>query len=228
MRAVRMKKLVGLFVFAALIAGASFGQAAQSQQGESQSGPPVQVRKVGPTKSTKRKKGTPAAIPKMELAASASFNRYVAPPGYYVDMTGWNSALNYNLRTWAGAQIEASGDYGRKAYFGHSSVYTLLVGPQFFPLHHHKITPWGHFLFGEGYYRNPIPEFGGFQSQVKSDVAFVWEAGAGIDIRYKEHWSIRFPQFDYVSTRFLRTAANQPAQADYRASIGVIYRIGKR
>jgi len=222
-----MKKLVGLFVFAGMVASACFAQA-QAQQGESQSGPPIQVRKVGPREAPKKKKRPPPETPKIELSASGSFNRYTAPVGYYVDMTGWNASGVYNIRRWAGAQIEASGDYGKKAYFGKSSVYTLLVGPQLFPFRHHKITPWGHFLFGEGYYRNSIPAFGGFQSQLNSDIAFVWEAGAGIDVNYKEHWGFRVPQFDYVATRFLRTQANQPAQADYRLSVGIIYRIGKR
>jgi len=222
-----MKKLVGLFVFAALVASAAFAQA-QAQQGQSSSGPPVQVRKEGPSKTPKRKKGPPPETPKIELSASGSFNRYTAPIGYYVDMAGWNGSADYNLRRWAGAQIEASGDYGRKAYFGKSSVYTILAGPQFFPLRHHKITPWGHFLFGEGYYRNSIPAFGGFQPKVNTDFAFVWEGGAGVDINFKQHWLIRFPQFDYMSTRFLRTGSTQPAQSNYRASIGIVYRIGKR
>ncbi len=222
-----MKRLLTLFALVALVATSSFAQA-QAQQGQSQSAPSVQVRKEGQSPARKRRKGAPPATPRIELSASGSFNRYTAPTGYYVDMAGWNGSADYNLRRWAGAQVEASGDYGRKAFFGNSSVYTLFVGPQLFPFRHHKITPWGHFLFGEAYYRNPIPAFGGFQPKVSADFAFAWEGGAGIDINYKEHWGIRIVQVDYISTRFFRSQPNQPTQADYRASIGVIYRIGIR
>lgn len=163
--------------------------------------------------------------PQIEISAGGTFNRYTAPSGFDLDMAGWTGSGDYNLRTWLGAELEASGDYNNKATIGRTSVYKLLVGPQFFPLRHHRLTPWAHVLFGESYYRNSIPSNGGFPSQVNSDVAATWEGGAGLDLNVKGHWSARLLQFDYAPTRFF---GNKPSQPGYQVSIGLIYRIGKR
>jgi hypothetical protein len=165
-----------------------------------------------------------AQTPKEEISGGATFNRYTAPSGSYLDMGGWTGSGDYNFRTWAGAELEASGDYNNKELIGRTSVYRLFVGPQIFPFRHHKLTPWAHILFGEGYYRNSIPPSGGFPAKVNSDFAFAWEVGAGLDLNIKQHWGTRV-QFDYDPTRFFGYKAGQPG---YRVSFGLIYRIGKR
>ena len=166
-----------------------------------------------------------AQTPKYEITLGPTFDRYTAPSGYYLDMVGWAASGEYNWRRWLGAQIDASGDYSDKTLLGFTSIHRLMIGPEFFPFRHHKLTPWGHALFGESYYRNTIPANGGFPSKVNSDVAFAWEAGLGVDLNIKKRWGVRMFEFDYDPTRFYN---NKPSQPSYRISIAVIYRIGSR
>lgn len=165
-----------------------------------------------------------AQTPKEEISAGATFSKYSAPSGYSLDMGGWTVSGSYNLKNWLGVELEPSGAYSNKELLGLTSVYRVLVGPQFFPFRHHKFTPWGHFLFGESYYRDSIPAFGGYGATVKPDFAFAWEAGAGVDLNIKKRWGARL-QFDYDPTRFF---GDKPSQPDYRISFGFIYRIGKK
>jgi len=174
--------------------------------------------------------GTPAlaqVTPKIELSAGGAFNRFDTPRGYYLDMPGWTASANYTVFRWLSGKVEASGDYGRRALVGTTSTYNLLAGPQFFPFRHHKITPWGEFLFGEGYYRNHVPAVAGFPSATFSGYSFTWEGGMGLDWRLKGHWDLRPIEFDYVSSKYLATQPNQLRQSNYRLQIGVVYRIGK-
>ncbi len=165
--------------------------------------------------------------PKIELSLDAAFNRFDTPPGYYLNMPGGAGSANYTLFRWLSAKIELSGEYGHRALVGSTITTQALAGPQFFPFHHHKISPWGEFLFGEGYYRNMIPAFGGFPSQTISDFSFTYEAGLGLDWRIKQHWDVRPIEFDYISAKFLASAPNQIRQGKYRVQVGIVYKIGR-
>ena len=45
----------------------------------------------------------------------------------------------------------------------------VMVGPQIYPFRHRrKFTPFAHVLFGEAFYRDRYPAFGGFPAAVKS------------------------------------------------------------
>ena len=245
-RAVRMRKFLGLLAVAVLVARPSFARSqqqnppTQAQQGSS-APPQAQQGSTSPTQAQPQKppaaqKRTPASartrnlkpsVQKVDVAATGTFNRFTAPAGYYLDMAGWTASADYNLFRWLAAQIEGSGDYSNRALIGRTSVYNVLVGPEFFPLRHHKITPWGHFLFGQGYYRDSIPSFGGFPAHVNAAYAFAWEGGAGLDVNYKRRWAIRLLAFDYDSTHFFH-GPNQPRRSNYRLGVGFIYRFGRR
>jgi hypothetical protein len=246
-----MRIFLGLLAFAVLIARPALAQsqqenppATQAQQGSSappqaqqgssspnQTQPqnPPAAQKNNPLPARARKKRVPSGqMAKIDVSAGGTFNRYTAPAGYYLDLVGWTGSANYNLFRWLSGQVEASGDYSNKALIGRTSVYTLLAGPEFFPLHHHKLTPWGHFVFGQGYYRDSIPSFGGFPAHVNGAFSFAWEGGAGLDMNVKRRWGIRLLEFDYASTSFFHGQPNQPRQSNYRLGVGIIYRIGKR
>lgn len=205
-----MKRILALLVFAALGATASLAQTSVS----------------GPKAQTSKPKPAPPPTPKIELSVSGAFNRFYAPSGYYLDMPGWAASANYTVFRWISAKVEASGEYGSRALVGRTSTYNLMVGPQFYPFRHHKITPWGEFLFGEGYYRNNIPAFGGFPSKTITNFSFTWEGGLGLDWRLTHRWDIRPIEFDYVSSKYLATAPNQVRQSNYRLQIGIVYKIG--
>jgi hypothetical protein len=212
-----MKRSLSILAFMMLAATASIARAQTTTQQQSVSG------------ARGRKKGrAPVPTPKIQLALGAAFNRYDAPTGYYLNMPGWTASAEYTFRRWIGAQGELSGAYSNRAYVGFTSVHTALVGPQFFPLGHHRFTPWGHALAGEGYYRDSIPAFGGFPAKVNGDFAFAWEGGVGLDMHYKKRWSFRLLQFDYVSTKFYTNQPNTPSQANYRVQVGAVYSIGTR
>lgn len=165
--------------------------------------------------------------PKIELSLDAAFNRFSTPPGYYLDMPGGTFSANYTVFRWVSGKVELSGQYGHRALVGSTLTADALAGPVFYPFRHHKITPWGQFLFGEGYYRNMIPAFGGFPSSTVSSRSFTYEAGLGLDWRLKQRWDLRPIEFDFVSSKFLSTAPNQVRQSNYRLQIGVVYKIGK-
>jgi len=163
--------------------------------------------------------------PKFELSAGPTFDRYTDHNGIDLDLAGWTFSGEYNVFRWLGGEFQASGAYNNHEVVGFTSLYTAQVGPVFYPLRHHKITPWGHFLIGEGYYHDDIPANGGYPATQKGDFAKAWRVGAGLDFNLKSHWGIRMIQFDYGPTRFFGNKVSQP---DYRLSIGVTYRIGTK
>lgn len=244
---VRMGKFFGLLALAVLAVGSAFAQSQQSQQ---ENPPTTQAQQGSSTPQAQQGSSTPNAPPnpppgqkkpparrtrtihfsrsKVDVSAGGTFNRYTAPAGYYLDMAGWTGSADYGLFRWLSAKVEASGDYSHKAIIGSTSVYTLNAGPEFFPFRHHKVTPWGQFLFGQGYYRNSIPPFAGFPAHVNGAFAFSWEGGVGVDFNYKRRWAIRPIEFDYISTNFFGGQPNISRQSNYRISIGIVYRFGRK
>lgn len=207
----------------------------QAQQGSSapaqtpqQNPPAAQAKKENPPARGRKKRAPSGNMPAIELAAGPNFQRATAPQGYYLDMFGWTVSGQYNLFRWLSGEAQGSGEYSHKALIGSTQTYSILFGPDFFPLKHHKITPWGHFLFGQAYYRNSIPAFADFPAHVNSAFSFAWEGGAGLDVNYKRRWGIRLLEFDYISTNFFGGQPMQPRQSNYRIEVGVIYKIGQR
>lgn len=223
-----MKRSLLLIALVALTAGASFAQSPPAGQSQPQGQTPA-PRQIGPRPAQpKRKVRTPLPTPKYQLALGAAFNRYDAPSAVWLNMEGWSASGGYTVRRWVAAQAELSGYYSNHALVGFTSVHQAFIGPQFFPLGHHRFTPYGHFLFGEAYYRDSIPEFGGFPPKVNTDIRFAWEGGVGLETHYKRNWSIRFPQFDYIATRFYTNQPNTPGQSNYRLQIAIVYSIGQK
>ncbi len=168
---------------------------------------------------------------RFELSAGGSFRLFQqteTSDESKIGMPGWYASGVYNIhhfRDHFGVQLEGTGGYRSQGTFGDTSIYTLLIGPRVYPFGHHKLTPYGQFLFGEGYYRNEIPAYGGYQSSVYSSYGKAWEVGGGLDLRIKKHWGVRMMQFDFGQTRFFSSSIYQ---TNYRASIGIIYRFGGR
>lgn len=185
-----------------------------------------QTTNARPTKKDNAKgQNVDRRVPKIQVEFGPTFDRYTGPDGYYRNMPGWTGSGVYNVFRWLGGEFQASGAYNNKAVVGFTSLYTAQVGPVFYPLRHHRLTPWGHFLYGEGYYRDSIPENGGFPAKVNADFAKAWRVGAGVDLALKNRrWGVRMLQFDYTPTKFFNTKAGQP---DYRISIGLTYRIDR-
>jgi hypothetical protein len=199
---------------------------------------PTRAQENPPTGTQAPPPETPAPLPgaqaqetpPYEVSAGYDLRVFTQPNYARVGFNGWYAAGQYNF---VGHRLdrvslaaEVSGTYRNQGANGSLSIYSGMVGPQIYPFRHaHKLTPFAHVLFGEGYYRADFPRFGGFPAEVITYSSFSWEVGGGVDLRRTPHWSIRVIQLDYARTEFLGAKL---VQNNYRASIGLVYRFGKR
>lgn len=166
----------------------------------------------------------PVAAP-YELSGGYSLRVFTQPNTKRIGLNGGYGAFEYKILNRISAAAEVSAGFRNQGVNGDLSIYSFMVGPQIYPFkHRRKYTPFVHILFGEGFYRNSFPAFAGFPAAVRTDSAFTWEGGAGLDWTHSNRWAIRIVQVDYAQTKFL---GNQ-SQANYRISIGVVYRFGQK
>lgn len=178
--------------------------------------------------TTPKHKHAPIRTPKWELAGGYTFRKYSPSTGGSLDLDGWFAAGDYNVfRNWLGVTAEMSGAYSDQGIDGFTSIYTLTAGPQVYPFHHHKLTPFIHFLVGEGYFRASFPAYGGFPPAVRTDFRHTWQGGGGIDLEHWQNWGIRLLEFDYGTTNFFGSAT-YPSQTNLRISIGLTRRFGEK
>jgi opacity protein-like surface antigen len=161
----------------------------------------------------------------IEASAGYTLRVYTQPDYSHSALNGWYASADYNILHRIGAAGEITGTYKDLGTNGNLSVYSAMVGPQIYPFaHNHKITPFGHVLFGVGFYRISYPAFGGFPATVTTDTNFSWQAGGGVDMTRTKHWAIRLIELDYGSTNF---PANR-SHSTYRASVGFVYHFDKK
>jgi hypothetical protein len=140
-----------------------------------------------------------------------------------IGLNGGYGSFEYNILSRVGASVEASGDFKNQGLSGDLGIYSVLAGPQIYPLkHQRKLTPFAHVLFGETFYRNDYPAYGGFPHTVSTASGFSWEAGGGFDWVHSNRWEFRLLQLDYAPTKFFGNGT----KTGYRGSIGIIYRFG--
>jgi|SRR5579872_4489296 hypothetical protein len=140
-----------------------------------------------------------------------------------IGMPGWYFDGVVNFRRFKGIfglQLEGTGSYRDQGTFGNTSIYTLQAGPRIYLFGHHKLTPYGEILFGDGYYRNDVPAYGGYQSSVYSYTGFSYSGGGGLELNIRHHLTVRMIQMDIGQTSFF---GYKLKQTNYRASIGVSY-----
>ena len=225
-----MKKLPALvclmFVLSAWPAQAqNQNQPSQAPQGASSSAPPASVSPKATAPATFDSR-TPAEI---EVSFGPTFRTYNGALGR-VGMYGGYGSADYNIFRWLGASAEILGAYrqvGARS-IGTQQTYALgtaMVGPQFYPIFHHRVTPFGHFLAGVGGLHCYTPGYAGFPRSDQNSVDLAYEAGVGVDLRIKAHWSIRLIQADYGSTSFPGTRGGQSST---RFSAGVVYLRGQK
>jgi hypothetical protein len=166
---------------------------------------------------------------RFDLSAGASFRGFQQSekaPESLIGMPGWYFSADYNIHGFhnlLGAEIQAMGDYRQQGYFGQTSVYTFLVGPRIYPVGHHKLTPYGHVLFGGGYYRNYVPPEAGGLATTFTYGSKAWEAGGGLDLNIRKHWGVRLLEFNFGQTGFFNYKITQ---TNYVAAVGINYRFG--
>ncbi|HEY0704398.1 MAG TPA: hypothetical protein VGD60_16615 [Candidatus Acidoferrales bacterium] len=204
-----MKKFAGLFLLLAIFCSPAV---AQDKDG-------WRVFKKPPTRS------------RFELGGGVLFRSFDnidssgTPTNLRLDQLGWNAYADYRFLRWLSVAGDLSGAYHLSSTNGNTQIYNVMVGPQFYPFgHEHKITPFGHVLFGRGVYGYNLESQGGFNPLSHWDNGYTWMGGGGLDLRYKKRWRIRMIEVDYESSHFGKSGA--PSEGNYRVSLGLIYRFG--
>jgi hypothetical protein len=167
-------------------------------------------------------------VPKYEIGGGAAYRSFDQFGGSRLNMYGWEAYGDYHIWRFINVAGDIAGTYNRFSSSGSvnktngsTDIYSFLIGPQLYPFgHKHKITVYGHVLFGGGYYSNHLNQVG-FNPFSISYFGPTWMGGGGFDWKIKEHWSIRLIQADYEQTRLISGGVSQ---TNYRASIGLVYR----
>ncbi|MGD0955921.1 MAG: outer membrane beta-barrel protein [Candidatus Acidiferrales bacterium] len=220
-----MKK-AGLFVLLVLFVLPAVARAQEGTQETPPTTPPAAPQ--APAQTPAPPVAAERHTPEYELSAGYNYRRFYfpdEPTAPTLGMNGGYASLDRNFKSWLGAYAEISATYRGRGVYGDSSIYTLLVGPQLYPLRHRKLTPFGHVLFGAGYYRNAVPANGGFGSSVLSATAFAWGGGGGMDLYLKKHLGIRLFEYDYDIAHFYGGNVDHGSS---RISVGIVYRFGER
>lgn len=168
-----------------------------------------------------------ASIPKFELSAGYAYRAYGVSPAASLAMNGGYASADYSFTRWLGAEGEVVGVYKNQGVLGKTDIYTFLVGPRVYPFKHHKLTPFGHLLFGAGRYSKATPTYQVFPAKYVHDTAFAWEAGGGLDLYLRKHWGVRLIEVDMGHTGF-SIAGYPTSQSERRISAGIVYRFGER
>jgi hypothetical protein len=218
----QMRKLAG--ICALLAAFAATTAVAQDQSWTNQSEPasapqaPKKVKRV-------------YTVSKYELSAGFTRRSYYEPGGGTIGMIGWYASGEYNWKRWLGGEGEVTDTWDTIKISGFPPdtlrIYTFLAGPRFYPLGHHKVTPFGHILIGGGHYSSATPSFGGFHGATIAYNAYTYEVGGGLDLNLWEHWGIRMIQADFGNANYVQNAgvANRGST---RFSAGFVYHFGAR
>ena len=193
-----MKKLFGVF---ALLAVSGIPTLAQDRRGES---------------------------PLFEVNGGYTFQRWDLPSA--AQSPGGPSALNYNgfnvggaihILKWAALAADVTGTYNSNNG-ADTKIFSYLAGPRIYPLGHHKLTPYGHALFGVATLHIP-------GNAPATEGKFSFEIGGGLDWAVLRHVAIRLGQFDYQRTQFLRYVdPSVDNQNNFKYSAGVVFRFGER
>lgn len=206
----RFWALCGLLCFMVIPAAAQTSSSSTTQQTEQTEAPPPPP---------------PPVAAKYEVSAGYSMRLFTQPNDSRLEMNGGYGQFEYKILNRISGMAEVSGTYRGQGINGDLSIYSFMVGPQLYPFRHRrKFTPFVHVLFGEGFYRNSFPAYAGFPAAVRTDTAFTWEGGGGLDLTHSPRWAIRVFDIDYAQTKFLGNLS----QANYRLSIGFVYRFGQK
>jgi hypothetical protein len=218
-----MRKLAAICGFLALfIVPAMTPLIAQEQPQTDQSQtPPEQTPPAKPKRTH--------ATPKFELSAGYAHRTYYSTDLTTLGTNGWYVSFEDNFKRWIGLDADVA-DTGENQGFilGNTHIYTFLVGPQVYPLGHRKLSPFGHFFYGAGYYRDDVPPCCGYRGNAITSLVRVWQGGGGLDLNLSQHWGVRVVQVDVASGNFFPNTSTYTNRSMLRVSAGVVYRFGQR
>jgi len=210
------KMFAGLFLLLSISGGLALAQDTQAPpEDQSTSTEPVKPKHTYPT-------------PKAEISGGFTYRTYYGP-GKSIGMVGGYGSYTYNFFRWLGLEGEflgVSGTFKVQPPPESLHVFTALAGPKIYPFGHHKLDPFGHFLYGEGISVTDIPEFADFGPKTIVNHVQAWQVGGGLDLSLKQHWAVRLVELDYASAKFLGKTV--PNQGSKRVSFGITYRFGAK
>ena len=221
----QMMKLAGICALLALFAATT--AVAQDQSTPDQKEPASTSSAPQTPKKVKRV----YTVSKYELSGGFAHRSYYAPGGGTFGLVGWYASGEYNWKRWLGAEGEVTDTWYTLKSAGFPPdkiyIYTFLVGPRFYPLGHHKVTPFGHVLIGGGHYSSATPAFGGFHGATITSNAYTYEVGGGLDLNLWKHWGIRMIQADFGNANYVQSAS-YANRGSTRFSVGFVYHFGAR
>lgn len=163
--------------------------------------------------------------PLFEFNGGYTYQRWDVPtvlqPPSSLNYNGFNVGGAFHVMNWLALAADITGTYNSQNG-ADTNIYSYLAGPRIYPLGHHKLTPYGHALFGVSSLHIPrnIPETEG---------KFSFAIGGGLDYSLGRHFAIRLGQFDYQRTQFLRYAdPSIDNQNNFKYSAGVVVKFGER
>ncbi len=173
--------------------------------------------------------GTPAG----EVGGGYTFRSYGLPsfeqPPSRISMNGWNATGDYNFNPWFGVAVDV--DWTTNSTDGaETHISTAMIGPQIYPLGHHRLTPFVHGLVGAGRYYFNVPDCGCFGPNFTNDFseyAVAWAVGGGVDYTVAPHVAVRLGQIDFEQVRFELQAFQSgaaAAQNNFKYSAGILFR----
>ena len=164
------------------------------------------------------------------ISRSIPFVTYTARH-HYVNMNGWEFSVTENVNRWFGGTLDISGYYKSPTIGSVTTkdhIYTILYGPRFtLPKAGGNAAParlisasvpFAHILFGGAQTGATV----GPPGPHASDFSFAMAIGGGLDWPLTPNVDIRVLQLDYLRTNALATSQN-----NYRASAGIVLRLGK-
>ena len=168
-----------------------------------------------------------AVTPKLEVEGGYSFLTWGLPSDIgRINLNGWQAEANYNLNQHLGLALDTAGTKNYQGLNGTQGIYTFMAGPRFFPVGHHKLTPFVHAMAGLGHYTLYLPPDPPYTSYSYSENHLAIGFGGGLDAAVTRTISVRLAQVDYERTVF--SIEGFPAQNNFRFSAGVVFRLGSR
>lgn len=167
--------------------------------------------------------------PKFEVGGGYAYRMWnndpVDSPSQRFNMNGWDANANYNVTNKVGLALDVTGTR-TGAQDATQWIYSYMVGPRFYPMGHHKLTPFVHGMAGAGTYKlNLSASQGGPFSY--SQTRLMYGFGGGIDASLTSRIAIRVAEVDYERATFT-IEQDLPAQNDFRFSAGIVIHFGEK
>jgi hypothetical protein len=157
--------------------------------------------------------------PQGEIFGGFSYLR--AGRGANINMSGWQASGAVNLNDWFGIAVDTSGVYeGRPGV--KFSLHSVVGGPRFTYRKEERTAPFVHGLLGVTRANEDFHLLVG-STVSEPTTTFTAVFGGGMDVKIGESWALRAGQLDWVITKFRNTR-----QSNFRYSVGIVYRIGKK